>query len=278
MKHKRIIYIDPKLAKDACGSKGSLEALAVVLSIKTTFVNSIMRNATAVNVMQTLRIGYTRYNRAVSYAIDKGWLTRRGDNLIAGKLRVDKAYNIRFKFSRCFYRGKRRGGDIKAPYTLTELCNFIRQAVLLFHISKQNTVYDTVTMATHPSAKQKEAMKASKRRLRRWGMCEPRLKGKARRLSYARMSEIAGCSKSKSKSLIKILVNDGVIEKKENFKRTNIDVEDYRANGSMMRELHFEAKKRGCIVYHEGRICVRLANSYTIKRNPISFKYDRKVS
>lgn len=276
MKCKRIIYLGTEVVKEAIVSKEAIEALAAVLSIKLTFVNSVIKNATATRVMKILRIGFTRYNRAINYAIARGWLVRDGNKLIATlKLKELNKFNIRLCFSRCFYVGKRNAGDdIVSAYSLTELCNIIRQGVLLFHISKQATVYDTITMATHPTHRQgRDAMLKAKRRSKRWGMCEPKLKGKADKLSYARMAQVAGCSKSKSKSLIKTLVKGGVIDKHENFKRTNISVEDYRANGALLRELHFEARKRGCLVYHEGKVCVRLANSYTLNRQPIKFKY-----
>lgn len=280
MRHKRIIYLGSKLASEAVGSKESLEALAVVLSIKLTFVDSTINNATAVRMMKIMRIGHTRYARAVNYALNAGWLVRKDGKIVAAlKLKQPDSFNIRLCFTRHFYTGKRRkADDITAVYTLTQLCNFIRQGVLLFHISKQATVYDTVTMATHPSKKQRRMMKGALKRTKRWGMCNPKLKGKADRLSYARMSEIAGCSKTKSKSLIKVLVADGVIDKHENFKQTSYDVETYRSDkGAFLRELHFEQKKRGCIVYHEGKVCVRLANSYTVNRNPVRFKFQRAI-
>ena len=278
MKHKRVIYIGNEIAREAVGSKESLEALAVVLSIKLTFVNSIVSKATAVRVMKILRIGFTRYNRAVSYALNAGWLVRKGDKLVAVlKLKTPNSFNIKFCFTRTFYKGE-RNNDVVAAYTLTELCNYIRQGVLLFHISRQATVYDTVTMATHPTKAQgHKAMRSARRRLKRWGMREPKLNGKANRLSYAKMSEVICCSKSKSKSLVKNLVSNGVITKHENYRRTKINVRDYANHGALIRETHIEAKKRGYLVYHNGAVCVRLANSYTINRSPVKFKFAHAV-
>lgn len=279
MKHKRILYLGSKLASEAVASKEAVEALAVVLSIKLTFVDSIINDATAVRVMKILRVGHARYKRAVDYALNAGWLVRRGDKLVAAlKLKQPNSFNIKLCFTRHFYAGKRsRHDEILAPYTLTQLCNIIRQGVLLFHISKQSMVYDTITMATHPSKKQSRAMKGALKRIKGWGMREPKLKRKANRLSYARMSEVAGCSKTKSKSLVKELVAGSVIDKRENYRPTSIDVRDYAINGSYMHEAHDEARKSGHLVYHEGKVCVRLANSYTIKRNPIKFKFSRSA-
>ncbi len=278
MKHKRIIYIGSGLAKEAVGSKESLEALAVVLSIKLTFVNSIVSRATAVRMMKVLRIGFRRYNRAVGYALEAGWLVRKGDRLVAAlKLKTQDSFNIRFCFARTFYRGK-RSGDVAAAYTLTELCNYIRQGVLLFHISKQTTVYDTLTMATRPTKAQgHKAMLRARRRMGRWGMRNAGLQGGADRLSYMRMSEILCCSKTKSINLVKPLVKCGVIGKRENFRLTNIGVRDYAFNAAMVREVHAELRKRACPVYHDGRVCLRLANSYTINRNPVKFKFSDAV-
>ena len=91
------------------------------------------------------------------------------------------------------------------------------------------------------------------------------------------MAEIAGCSKTKSKSLVRSLVATGAITKRENYKRTDIDVHEYSVHGALIRQLHVEARKRGFLVYHNGKVCVRFANSYAVNRNPIRFKFDRAV-
>ena len=187
MYRKRNIYIDPKLAGEAVGTKESIEALAVVLAIKVTFVNSVVTNASAVRLMHILHIGHTRYKRAVGYALRKGWLIREGDNIHAANIKALDSYNIRLVFTKHHYYGK-RGDDIRCPYTLTQLCNFIRQAVLLYHISKQAVVYDTITTATRQptSSKLRSKHKAAQKRVESWGMRKPKLRKKADRLSYAR--------------------------------------------------------------------------------------------
>lgn len=270
---QRKIYIGADVAKEACNSKESLDALAVALSIKITFVDSTLRAATADRVMKTLRFGFTRYKRAIEYGVKRGWLVKRNGNLIAGKIREDNAFNIRLVIPKSMRPAE--GEPIVAQYKLTELCNFIRQAVLLFHVSKMSTVYDTITMATHPSERQGvRGMHAAQKRAKKWGMRKPKFKGNANRLSYARMGELTSCSKSKARTMMKSLVCDGVVEVHENYKRTKYDIEQYRLDrGVYIRGIHFGQKQRGCIVYHQGAVCVRYANSYTLRRDPIKFKY-----
>ena len=57
MKGKRKIFLDPELARAAVGSKESLEALAIVLGVKITFISSVVTNATAVRLMHIFGIG-----------------------------------------------------------------------------------------------------------------------------------------------------------------------------------------------------------------------------
>ena len=268
MRHKRNIYIDPNLAMDAVGTKESIEALAVVLGLKATFVNSVVKNASAVRLMHVLRIGHTRYKRAVEYALNKGWLIREGDNIRATSIKALDNYNLRFVFTRHYYRGKRKS-DIQYPYTLTQLCNFIRQAVLLYHISKQTVVYDTITLATRPPKRTPQSKhRKAKKRAEDWGMRKPKLRRKADRLSYARMSELAGCSKTKAKSLIKSLVGAGIINKTENYEKTQFHIDEY---SKALRDGYAALGGRGFIVRHDGKVMLRLANSYSL--NKVVVKY-----
>ena len=268
MRHKRNIYINPQLAREAVDTKESIEALAVVLGIKITFVNSIAVNASAVRLMHILHIGHARYKRAVGYALRKGWLVREGDNIRATRIKATDSYNVRLVFTRQFYRG-RREADIRCPYTLTQLCNIIRQAVLLHHISKQAVVYDTISLATRPNKgtpqpKRKRAVK----RIEGWGMCKQKLRKKGDRLSYAKMSELAGCSKSKAKSLMKSLVSGGVVNKTENYEKTKWHVNQY---SRMLRDGYAATGKRGFIVRHDGKVMLRLANSYSLNKPVIKY-------
>ncbi len=111
MYRRRNIYLDPKLAGESVGTKESAEALAVVLGIKVTFVNSVVTDASATRLMHILRIGHTRYKRAVNYALRKGWLVREGDNIRAASIKALDSYNIRLVFTKHHYYGK-RGKDV----------------------------------------------------------------------------------------------------------------------------------------------------------------------
>jgi len=229
--------------------------------------------------MRIFRIGHTRYKRAVDYALKQGWLIRKGDMLVAGRIKAVGGYNIKLVFTKHFYIGKRqKSDDIKAAYTLTQMCNFIRQAVILFHISKQAVVYDTITMATHPPKRTPQQVhRGAEKRAESWGMCKPKLRRKANRLSYARMSELASCSKSKAKALVKALVNDNIIDKQENYERTKYNIRDY---GKAMREDYARLGKRGFIVRHDDKVMLRLANSYSLNKSVVKFikDYDSQKS
>ena len=88
------------------------------------------------------------------------------------------------------------------------------------------------------------------------------------------MSELAGCSKSKAKSLVKSLVGGGVINKIENYEKTRWHIDEY---SRMLRDNYAATGRRGFIVRHDGKVMLRLANSYTL--NKVVVKYltsDRK--
>lgn len=269
MYRKRNIYLDPKLAGVAVGSKESAEALAIVIGIKITFVNSVVTDASVTRLMHVLRIGHTRYKRAVGYALRKGWLIREGDNIRAANIKALDSYNVRLVFTKHYYSGK-RGDDVRCPYTLTQLCNFIRQAVLLCHISKQVVVYDTITTATQQptSSKLHSKQKAAQKRVESWGMRKPKLRRKADRLSYARMSELAGCSKSKTKSLVKSLVGSGIINKTENYEEARLHIDEY---SKMLRDDYAAYGNRGFLVRRDGKVMLRLANSYSLNRPVVKY-------
>ncbi len=272
MKHKRIIYIDPALAQEASASKEALDALALVLSMKVTFVDSCVRNATAVNVMGIFGIGHARYKRAVEYGLKRGWLQREGNNLAATKIKAIGAYNIRLVFTKHYYALKRTPNNIKAVYTLTQMCNFIRQAVILFHISKQDVVYDTITMADHPSSQiPRNLQKRAAKRAKGWGMCRPTLRRDGNRLSYARMSQLASCSKSKAKALVGTLLNNGIIDRHENYVPTALSMADYNLG---VREEYARCRFRGFLIPHRGKVMIRLANSYSLCSRVVKFVKD----
>lgn len=279
MLRKRNIYLAPQIVKEAVTTKEATEALAVVLGIKVTFVNSIVTNASATRLMHILRIGHTRYKRAVNYALRKGWLIREGDNIRAARIKALDNYNVRLVFTKHHYYGK-RVDDVRCPYTLTQLCNFIRQAVLLYHISKQVVVYDTITMATRQltSSKARSKQSAATKRVKGWGMRKPKLRKKADRLSYARMSELAGCSLSKTKALVKSLVGSGLVNKRTNYEKTKLNIEDFCDEYGFNYERFKSARehyalfgKRGFLVKHDDKIMLRVANSYDL--NKVVVKY-----
>lgn len=280
MYRHRNIYLAPKIIKEAVTTKEATEALAVVLGIKVTFVNSVVTNASATRLMHILRIGHTRYKRAVNYALRKGWLVREGDNIRAATIKALDSYNVRLVFTKHYYYGK-RADDVRCPYTLTQLCNFIRQAVLLYHISKQVVVYDTITTATRQltSSKARTKQSTAMKRVEGWGMRKPKLRKKADRLSYARMSELAGCSKSKAKSLVKSLIGGGVINKTENYEKTKLNIKDFYDDGGYFIYdkfktacLHYSSTgKHGFLVKHDDKIMLRVANSYDL--NKVVTKY-----
>lgn len=272
MQRKRNLYIDPQLAKDATGSKESLEALAVVLGIKVTFVSSVVTDASATRLMHVLRLGHTRYKRAVSYALRRGWLIREGNNIRAARIKALDAYNVKMTLNHLYYRGKRHG-DVRCPYTLTQLCNFIRQAVLLFHISKQAVVYDTLTITLRPpKGSSQERRKNAAKRVEGWGMRTPKLKRKADRLSYARMSELTTCSMSKAKSLIKNLVDHDLVIKTANYEKTKWHIDEY---SKALRDNYAAFGGRGFIVRHDGKVMLQVANTYSLNRPFVKYVSSR---
>ena len=268
MRYKRELYISPQLASEAVKSKISLEALAITLGVKITFVDSIVKDASTTRMMHLLHIGHARYRLALSYALKRGWLVREGNNLRATCIKQLDAHNVRFVLNKTYY-GKKRTGDIRCPFNITQLCDLIRQSILLHHITKQAVVYDTIKKATHPKyGTSTKTIKRARKRACNWGMCKPSLREGADRLSYARISQIAGCSATKAKSLVKELVNEGFIVKQENYLSTPWSEKDYSQELVNNYALYGEC---GYLVLRDGKVFAQLANTYYMNRCVVKY-------
>lgn len=67
---------------------------------------------------------------------------------------------------------------------------------------------------------------------------------------------------------MKSLVSGGVVNKTENYEKTKWHVNQY---SRMLRDGYAATGKRGFIVRHDGKVMLRLANSYSLNKPVIKY-------
>lgn len=219
--------------------------------------------------MALFGIGHGRAKRAIEAGLKHGYFKRRGNDLIAMPIKERGAFNVLMNIkSRTakvqLQRWSKSQDEIRAPFTLTQICNFIREAVLIYQISKQEDLFDTLLMTKQPKShiEYKKAMA----RFKKLKMRSRRIAENGRTMSYKRMTELMCCSKSKAKRISKGLIARGSISRQLNFEETGLDIDEY---GKELRKEQSKYLGRGFMVKHDGKVCVQVANSYSVLREVV---------
>lgn len=262
MFRKRCLYIDPQLCASALSSKGTTEALALTLLCKLTFVDSTLRCASITRIMRIFGIGHARAKRALDVALDKGWLRRSGDNIIAASVKIRGGFNTRLSVP---IRGKSAGASLRAPFSFTQMCRLLREAVLLFQISKQQDLFDTL-------AKTKSAdtavRKSAQKRFRRLAMRPGNVVEDGRKLSYAKMSQYMNCSKTQSKRIVRGLVGRKTISQRFNFEATDMQPQQLTRTE---RDNFSRYGGRGFLAFHSGAVYIQTACTYSLLKDSVRY-------
>lgn len=271
MRTKQTIHLSTSLCTKALKSKESTDALALALLVKFTFVNSVIKDATLSKVMKVFHISYARCKSAIAAGVDMGLFHLDGNRIVVGKINARGEYNILLKVR--LKSAMRQTGEISAPYTVTQMCNLIRKAALINHISKQSNLFDTLRLATQPRPSETELMKKAKRKLSKRNMQAGNIVSDGQKLSYKRMSVIMGCSASLAKKLVKFLVRIGVLEKQLNFEDSGLHIDQF---SKAIQNGYRQSGGRGFMVRRDGQVMLQCSNSYSINDAPIRYLKNRK--
>lgn len=270
---------------EAVKSKEALDGLIFAYMIKTTFVSGRINNATIRRVCHALGIGNTICRRGLKSALERGYVRREGNDVIAVNINnhLDYVYPITKNLKR---KSERTADDyIRCPFKFTELRKVIRKAVIENHILKQNDFSNTHECSVNPHCK-KQYLRA-RRRLKR--MCNKPIVENGDRLSHKRVMEIANIKRSTAKTLMREMVKSKRLTKKQNIEQTDIDIQSQL--GITYDEPHFKAAakrwiglytknvERGFPVfrwrYLNERDCrlmvdIQFANSYKVNHSKIN--------
>ena len=257
----RRIWLDTKMAQNAMSSKESLDALALCVMIKLTFVDSLVKDASVRRMMKLFHISYGRCARAIKEGLKLGFMVRDGNGLRAAKVKALKRYCTPLDIPASDTKGE-------CPITITKMCDQLRGAVLYNHLAKQNDLRDTIRLARDPESGDLNAMKRARAKLRKKAMCvNNRSASEVVRLSYARVASLLNVSKTKAKATIKRLRDKGLVRRVLQFEETGMNLEQFS------KEIQKEYSKyadRGFMVMCNGMVCLQLANAYLLCGNSLT--------
>lgn len=209
------ININATLASEVIQSNDAMDGFIFAYMVKTTFVSGRINNASIPRICKVLGIGNRVARRGLKSALERGYVRREGDDIIANRLyeRKDYVYPLQIKI----IRGK------KCPFRFTQLRRIIREVVIENHISKQEDFCNTIECSVNPTA-HKPYVRA-KRRIKR--MCKKEIAENTDRLSNRRIMEIANLRRSTAKNIMRELVKSKTLSKTPNIEPTDIDIEKH---------------------------------------------------
>lgn len=264
---RRQLNISTRTMTEAVKNKEVLDALALAVLCKMLFVSSTIKDAKITRVMELFGIGYARCKRTINVGLEKGFfrMSEDGKDLIANSLKEYGAYNFLFALPKLSAsRLLKRGKALKAHYTLTQICNFIREAVIINHISKQQNLFYTLSKTQNP--KDLAEYRKAKSILRKYSMRHGVVERKGRMISYNRMADTISCSRSTAKRLVKGLVARKTLSMQLNYEESGFNYEQF---GKKLQYEYNEYSKRNFLITMDGKVLFQLSNSYTVIRTDI---------
>ena len=241
---------------EAVKSKEAVDGLIFAYMIKTTFVSGRINNATTRRVCHALGIGNTICRRGLKSALERGYVHREGNDVIAVNINnhLDYVYPITKNLKR---KSERTADDyIRCPFKFTELRKIIREAIIENHILKQNDFSNTIKCSVNPHSK--EQLKRAKRRIKR--MCSKPIVENGDRLSHKRVMEVANLKRSTAKTLMREMVKSKRLTKKQNIEQTDIDIQSQL--GMTYDEPYFKATAKRWI----GRFTENIEQGFPVLR------------
>lgn len=242
-------------AQEAMDSKVGLDALALCCMVKLTFVDSMVKDASARRMMKIFHMSYGRCAKAIEEGVQRGYFIKDGKGLRALKVKTAKHYCVPLDIPVTDKKGE-------CPISIAKMCDQLRGAVIYNHIAKQNDLRDTIRLARNPRHGELRQMKRAQARLRKKGVCiNNRSAGEVLRLSYAKAASLLNVSKTKAKSTIKRLRDKGLVSRVLQFEETGLHLDDFSKE---LQKGYSKYAGRGFMVLCDGMVCLQLANAYLL--------------
>lgn len=216
------IYINIKEATEAVQSKERLDGYAFAMCIRFLFVSGRINNATLDRISGLLHMGKQSVSKRLKAAIKHGYVRWDGKCIVVvGKCHKNGQYVFPIKkhIVRKFARAKDYIPVLQEKFT--RLKDRIRKIVAENHVTKQNDFSNTIECYSNPQDKYHYVW--AKKRIKR--MCKKEIVENTDKISTSRMMEVIGSSRSRTKRLMRELVNGCRLEKRANVEDTGIDME-----------------------------------------------------
>lgn len=254
MKITRYNKISVETAKECMTNKDMLEAYALSYATKYLFSSSMIKgaNTNITGLMTLLSIGHARATRVLNNAIKFGFVRQEGKNIIANRLYNDGDLVVKFKVE-------------NKSITLNEAIKAIRKVVLISKIKNLDYIND---LKKGTAAHSRKEYASFKRKVRNKGYnlvkdgevkSKYDMDSKKASISLMSLAKEINMTVPSLMVLIKELEKDGVISRKNNFEKINLNMtyEEYKANKN---KIEFGKKIR----FIGGSYYIQLSNIYSI--------------
>ena len=254
------IKISIMAMRSAIQDKENLESLAFSILIKQTFVSSRINNPTYRNLRSIFGIGNSKLKCLISNGIKLGYLRYDKECLVANKLNKQ---GVVFDFVGSDLTASKTN-SIVCKFTLKEIRNAIKKAVVVNHINNANECFDTINSANSPTNVRE--YRRARGKLKRM----PNVKFANNQISIKRFAEISNSSMYVAKMVIRELKSKGNIVSKRSIVKTSINPEEFGCTAiKWLRETgnygsFFCSKSNG----NKAVFC-KLANVYNVKSSNI---------
>lgn len=254
MKITRYNKISVATAKECMTNKDMLEAYALAYATKYLFSSSMIKgtNTNITGIMTLFSIGHGRAVRVLNNAIKFGFIRQEGKNIIANRLYEYGELIVKFKVE-------------NKTITLNEAIKAIRKVVLISKIKSLHYINDLKKGTASKSSKEYASFK---RRVRNKGYnlvkdgevkSKYDMDSKEASISLMSLAKEINMTVPSLMVLLKELESDGVISKRHNFEKINLNMsyEEYKANKG---KIEFGKKIR----FIGGNYFIQLSNVYSI--------------
>lgn len=264
---RTVLKIAIDTASSALSCKERVEALSFAIMIKYNFRSSmIKRENLSGRAFKTLmrdkfHVGFERGKRCIKNGLKYNYLFHDTcGNIIAAKLYTEDKYVAKIDVA-----------DLEKTYRSTGECHInisvvrdaILKAVTLNHTRKQSDAVDTCNICGNP--KNLNAYRKAKKRMDKYATT----KGYGM-LSAKRLSSVLNCKTYKARKILKSLTISGFLVCHPNYIEvkadaiTHVDVIEW-----------IESGMRGYLTSIDGKVFVRVANSYLYNYKKETIRWER---
>ena len=260
----KVLRIGVHILEEAIQSESRLEALAMAIQFKGLFTSSALHSRSYREMKDVFSMGYNKLKRAITNAIEYGYIRKQGNLFIANK--ISGRNYVKLEFS-----------DFDKSNSNLRIQKELRKAYLVNYLRKREKLEHTVNKARGYGSP-RDCKKAIKL-LNKYGIDKNSFIGGT---SYNRIAEVLGISRNSSIKLIQELEDQGIIRRMLNFVGQEGEVFAYneKLDGYFLDALQGIHKKRGylrrmfCPITGEMTLYVQYSNKFQVISEQFKYKFN----